>query len=341
MSMKRHLVESALGLFCMAHALAHAVLPVRGALGYPWGSGESILILTTYTLAQGSLFTAGLGLIGARPLRPTAPILVWVGLVSSVALLLLRWDPSAWWGLAIDAALAGAFIAAWNLGFLSRSDDCDNVRHGRLSRWLANTVFFGLLAYVVAGSLLWPWHRHWGASRGDMALRLPGDAPDRNPAYELMHAVTIDAPPEVVWSWLVQLGQDRAGFYSYDGLERLFGIDVHNIFQRRPEWQQRAVGDVVPATQPGYFGGLFGNRPGWRITHLEPHRAIVLENWGAFVLEPASDNKTRFLIRSSMGGPKAPVWGAAVMFAFFELPHFIMGRKMMLTIKRLSEAEAG
>ena len=340
MSISHRIVLGALGLFCIAHALAHAVLPVRGAFGYPWGSGLSIPILTVYTLAQGSLFTAGLGLLGAGPLRKSVPILVWVGLGSSVALLLLRWDPSAWWGLAIDAALAGAFVAARNLRMLPVSEDRQPARRGRIVRWFANTVVFALVAYVAAASLLWPWHRHWGTSRTDIQLALPGDPPTRNPVDELTHAVIIDAPPDVVWSWLVQIGQDRAGFYSYDRLERLLGVEVRNVFERRAEWQQRSVGDIVPATQPDYLGGLFGERPGWRITHLEPQRAIVLENWGAFVLEPASANRTRFLIRSSMGGPDTPVWGAAVMFAFFELPHFIMERRMMLTIKSLSERGA-
>jgi hypothetical protein len=31
------------------------------------------------------------------------------------------------------------------------------------------------------------------------------------------------------------------------------------------------------------------------------------------------------------------VWGAGLTFALFELPHFIMERKMMLTIKRCAE----
>jgi hypothetical protein len=105
--------------------------------------------------------------------------LVTVGLVSSVALLLFRWDPRGWWGLAIDAALAGAFIAAGNLGLL-REEPRQNVRGSRILRRLASTVFFSLIAYVGASSILWPWHRCWGTSRSDLELQLPGDPPDRN-----------------------------------------------------------------------------------------------------------------------------------------------------------------
>jgi uncharacterized protein YndB with AHSA1/START domain len=152
-----------------------------------------------------------------------------------------------------------------------------------------------------------------------------------------MHAVTIEAPPEEVWKWLVQLGQDRAGFYSYDWLERIFLADVHNVYEIRPEWQHRVAGDFVRATPPNYLGGAFGTDVGWRVSHLEPGRAMILANWGAFVLEPAGPGRTRFFVRSAIGGPDAPVWGAGLTFALFEIPHFIMERKMMLTIKQCAE----
>jgi hypothetical protein len=135
----------------------------------------------------------------------------------------------------------------------------------------------------------------------------------------------------------VQLGQDRAGFYSYDWLERVFGADVHNIKEIRGEWQDRRVGDFVRATQPNYLGGVFGTDVGWTVTHVEPGRALVLRNWGAFVLRPVGANQTRFIVRTTVGDPATPVWMAAIDMMAFELPHFIMQRKMMLQIKQLAE----
>jgi hypothetical protein len=67
---------------------------------------------------------------------------------------------------------------------------------------------------------------------------------------------------------------------------------------------------------------------------------MVLEYWGAFVLEPVGATQTRFIIRSSIGGRDTPAWGAGLTFALFELPHFIMERKMMLTIKARAERQA-
>ena len=58
-------------------------------------------------------------------------------------------------------------------------------------------------------------------------------------------AVTIAAPLETVWSWLVQIGQDRAGFYSYTWLENLFRCAMPRVDRIVPEWQQRTLGDIV------------------------------------------------------------------------------------------------
>jgi len=188
--------------------------------------------------------------------------------------------------------------------------------------------------------VLFPWSRTWGSTRDEILMTLPGDRPDRDPALEIQHAVTIDAPPSAVWPWLVQLGQDRAGFYSYDWLERAFGVDIRNVTEIRTEWQTRSHGEYVPATQPGYLAGLFGDRPGWTITELDPGRAMVLEHWGAFVLRPTADGRTRFMIRTTISNRAIPVWASTLNFMIFEVPHFIMERRMMLTIKALAEQPA-
>lgn len=84
----------------------------------------------------------------------------------------------------------------------------------------------------------------------------------------------------------------------------------------------------------------WGERPGWMVDVVEPNHALVLRYWGAFVLEPAANGGTRFLIRSTISNPEIPVWAASVNFIAFELPHFIMQRRMMLSIKELAERQA-
>lgn len=72
-----------------------------------------------------------------------------------------------------------------------------------------------LLPLFAAAPLLRAWHMHWGARKHEIESVLPGDAIVAN-AIVSTRAISIDAPPLAVWPWLVQMGQDRAGFYSYD-----------------------------------------------------------------------------------------------------------------------------
>src|SRR5262245_61133268 len=73
-----------------------------------------------------------------------------------------------------------------------------------------------------------PWYATWGASAQEVARSMPGDelVPAARPHAGSTRAITINAPTSAVWPWLVQLGQDRAGFYSYELLEDLVGCEM-------------------------------------------------------------------------------------------------------------------
>lgn len=329
MSTQQRALGALIGLGLLLHGLGHAVLPMRAAAGVA-PDGMTVL----YVLAMLGFVAAGLGLLGVAPLRRTVLPGSVIGGIVGLTLQLRFFHAEMWAGIVLSTTLpVFAVVYTAIQGIEPRQ------RARPVWKRIGDAAGLALFAWVAAAAALWPWHRAWGTAPEEWSITLPGDAVPRTPQFEVLHAVTIDAPPSVVWPWLVQIGHDRAGFYSYDWLERLFLADVQNVKELRPEWQSRHSGDRVYATQEGYLGGLFGNRPGWTVTLAEPDRALVLEHWGAFVLIPTSDGHTRFLIRSTMSNEHIPVWAAAVNMIAFQLPHFIMQRKMMLTIKQLAERE--
>jgi len=182
-----------------------------------------------------------------------------------------------------------------------------------------------------------PWMATWGANDDERSAVLPGDDLVRGDAPRMTRAITIAAPVDEVWPWLVQIGEDRAGFYSYSWLERLALTDMHNADRIEPAWQQRARGDTIWLAQR--YGDV-----GRQITAvLEPPRAFVMVgphdfeaiergdhaggSWG-FFLEPIDANHTRLIVRSS-GGP--------VGTPLFDIIHFVMEQKMMRGIKERAE----
>ena len=72
-----------------------------------------------------------------------------------------------------------------------------------------------------------------GGTPAEIEATHAGDDLVAGPVTTSTYAVTVEAPADIVWSWLVQIGQDRGGMYSYEWLENLFGLDIHNTYQIR------------------------------------------------------------------------------------------------------------
>jgi hypothetical protein len=106
----------------------------------------------------------------------------------------------------------------------------------------------------------------------DLARTMAGDSVIDNPTHSAMDAITIDASPEDIWPWLVQLGYQRGGLYSYDWLDRLFGfLDRPSAIRVMPEFQHLAVGDTI----------RLGPRQTLTVAAVEPSRVLVLTTWCA------------------------------------------------------------
>ena len=118
------------------------------------------------------------------------------------------------------------------------------------------------------------YYRNWGATKEECTMALPGDELVKAPTVQTTEAVSIDAPVDGVWSWLVQIGQDRGGLYTFEALENLFGLRFRNADRINPEWQQLDVGDVVRLAPKGWMGlrdGLV-----LRVVDTVPEQRIVL-----------------------------------------------------------------
>jgi len=158
----------------------------------------------------------------------------------------------------------------------------------------------GVASVAVAwyGLVVRPWMLDWGSTAEERAKSLDGDGVAPDATYKTTRAVTIDAPSESVWPWLIQMGQDRAGFYTHNWVERLLQSGIPDTFEIRPEWQHLEPGDLMRTNHD--IGGM---PMGWPVEVVDPGRSVVVRSKGtpagtyAFVLEPIDETSTRLIAR--------------------------------------------
>ncbi len=156
----------------------------------------------------------------------------------------------------------------------------------------------GAAAMTVAGSVyalaVRPRINRWGATNEEVTKALPGDEVPSPSGYRRVstRAITIDAPPESVWPWIVQMGSGRAGFYTHEWVERLMGLtyaEGHSATRIHPEWQELHVGDTVPYSR---FNEVL-------VMAVEPPRYLMAGEW--LVLEPLDGGRRTRLIARTRG----------------------------------------
>jgi hypothetical protein len=186
-----------------------------------------------------------------------------------------------------------------------------------------------LLVLIVGYLAINPWLLRWGATDAEVARAMPGDL-DR---IGWTRGITINATPEQIWPWLVQWGQGRGGWYSYDWLENLFGFDIHTADRILPEFQNVKVGDPICMAR-GFCTS--------HVTVLEPNQWL---SWQAkdeagnpvwaftFGLFPLDDSQTRLIVRESFRSDFMP---AAAVFVL-EIPDVVMEQKALHTVKNRAE----
>jgi hypothetical protein len=200
---------------------------------------------------------------------------------------------------------------------------------------MRRTAWFGgglALAAAAYAPVLRHWYLTWGATAEEEQARLPGD--DLLPGADLRttRAISIDAAPEQVWPWLVQMGSGRAGAYTYDWIENLLGLDMHSADQILPQFQHLEVGDVLPLGKDG---------PGLRVEICDAPRTLVLRSederwvWIFSLTEQWLGTRlvSRNLITEDGTSPIRRLADRVIM----EPGSLVMERKMLQGIRRRAE----
>jgi hypothetical protein len=190
---------------------------------------------------------------------------------------------------------------------------------------------------VAAAAVLRRWQLRWGATNVEITEPLSGDEVVPDPDLTATRAITIHAGVDDVWPWIVQLGQGRGGFYSYDSLENLVGCDIHSALQINPDWQRLDVGDAVRLA------------PEFALTVAvaKPPRTLVLQGgvlpgttvapydftW-TFDLSPVSATTTRLVVRERYAYTR---WWARFMVEPLTVVSFLMSHRMLRGIRDRAE----
>jgi hypothetical protein len=210
-----------------------------------------------------------------------------------------------------------------------------------------------IIVLLPLNPLLRKWYNRDGTTDAEVARSYDSDSLVPHPRQQYTRAITIHAPPAAVWSYLIQLGQERGGMYTYDLLENIAGCEMYTVDHIVPEWQSIEIGMAVR------FGPKGKSYPLQKVVSFKPTQSLVLagadlkteqiaiwsepmpENYiistWAFYLESIGPARTRLITRSRLdfaGGA-----GVAIMWRVTEVLNFVMERKMLRVIKRLAERD--
>ena len=217
--------------------------------------------------------------------------------------------------------------------------------------WTGAIIALLLLLAVAHILAIRPWCMRLGATRDEAHGPWPGDELVPSPKTYATHVITIQASAEQIWPWIIQVGQGRAGFYSYQWLERLFGFQMENADQLVDAWQHLHVGDGIRLHQDATPLSVVTLEPARSLVlaggrELQPKRTLADPSpmrlhsyrgytW-AFFLEAQADGSTRFIARIRATWERS-VLNSLHNWLLMEPAHLIMQRGMNAGLKRRVE----
>ena len=171
----------------------------------------------------------------------------------------------------------------------------------------------------------------WGSTPSERALSFPCDGLLPDAQFDLYRAVTVEAPPRVVFRWLCQL---RVAPYSYDLLD--------NLGRRSPRELTHGL-DELAVGQP--FMTIF------TLAEFESNKHVTLRIASglprtvfgdvavSYVVLPEGDARSRLVVklRVPLPGERLPARLGRTVVAWGDL---LMMRKQLLTLKGLAEKGA-
>lgn len=237
------------------------------------------------------------------------------------------------WAISVEPFRSGSTIA-----IELRTSATDDKSWNRLNRYYH---LIGIGSQLIRTAVM----AHLEAELGKMKLPdddlrpLPGDELIPDTKYRITHHCNIEAPVPIVWHYLMQLGCDRAGWYSIDALDNGGRASTDHLMA---EWGERNIGDKMSATPAG---DSFFN-----VYAMEPEKHFVIGGdtgragspfkmtW-AFVLEPIGEDAAHLISRARM--ESSPKWKEWIMAKIAYPPvHGLMSRVQLNTIKKYAERDA-
>jgi hypothetical protein len=192
------------------------------------------------------------------------------------------------------------------------------------------TVAAMLLIYML---VLRPMHLKWGAKDDEVKMVLPGDEINTKPNFNATRAISIMAPPDEVWRWIIQIGSGRAGWYSIDWIDN---GNVPSSTEIIPEFQEIFQNQFIPFT-PDNKNGM------WVLEYVDNDYILWIDKaksstWLWKIL-PEEGNGSRLITRLRTKYFFNSIW--LIYFFIYDIGDIIMMKKCMKGIKSRAEKNFG